>query len=356
MAKYECTQIMREFLTELPKCEHHLHLEGTLEPNLLFTLAKKHNIILPDNFPRTESELNETYSKFKDLQEFLDYYYIGCNVLIEENDFFQLAWAYFEKVSKQGLKHAEVFFDPQSHTSRGILMETLIKGFNKACIKAQNELGISTKLVMCLLRHCPVNDCKETIEVARPFIENGMIEGLGLDSSERPFPPGLFKECYLYAKQINSSLRLTAHAGEEGGPEYVTDALNLLNVERIDHGVNSIKDEHLIQRLVQEDIMLTVCPLSNVKLQVVKDVGDLPLQKFLDLGVKFSINSDDPAYFGGYILDNYISLQTRFGWDLKTWCTIAKNSINGSWCDDERKQQLISQVDKTYEKYMLFLN
>lgn len=351
MAKYKCSATMQDFLRELPKCEHHLHLEGTLEPDLLFPLAKRNNISLPQEFPQTVEELNVRYTQFKDLQDFLNFYYIGTNVLLTEQDFFDLAWAYFTKVSKQGLKHAEVFYDPQSHTSRGISLATVTAGFERACRQAQEELGITTKLIMCLLRHCTPEDCMSLIDEAESLIRDGSIHGLGLDSAEKPFPPELFTECYAAAKKINGNLQLTAHAGEEGGPEYISNSLDLLNVTRIDHGVNSIKDAELMQRLAREQIMLTVCPLSNVRLQVVKDVSELPLQKFLDNNVPFSLNSDDPAYFGGYVLDNYIAVHTRFGWDLETWCRVAKNGIKGSWCDGKRKDELLAEVDSVYKKY-----
>lgn len=345
--------VSEQFLKELPKCEHHLHLEGTLEPDLLFPLAERNNIKLPDNFPQSVEELNEKYTQFRDLQDFLDYYYIGTNVLITEQDFFDLAWAYFTKVSKQGLVHAEVFYDPQSHTSRGISLETVTNGFKRACDEAYKQYGITSKLIMCLLRHLEPKECRATIEEAKLYIENGVISGLGLDSAERPFPPNLFIECYERAASLNPNLKLTAHAGEEGPAQYVTDSLDLLNVTRIDHGINSVNDDELLKRLAQEKIMLTVCPLSNVKLQVVKAVSELPLQKFLDNNVPFSINSDDPSYFGGYILDNYIQVAKDFPhWDYNVWGRIAKNAINGSWCDDKRKNELLTKVDEVVSKYL----
>ena len=273
---------MKQFLTELPKCEHHLHLEGTLEPELLFPLAARNGITLPNTFPSNAEELHERYARFADLQDFLDFYYVGCNVLVNEEDFFDLAWSYFQRVSTQGLKHAEVFYDPQSHTSRGISLEVVTNGFQRACTKANTELDISTKLIMCLLRHCSVEECLETVASAETLIKTGVIGGLGLDSSERPFPPELFVECYQLAKSYNASLQLTAHAGEEGGPNFVSNSLDLLETTRIDHGVRSIEDDVLMERLADQKIMLTVCPLSNVKLQVVKDVSELPLQELLE--------------------------------------------------------------------------
>ncbi|CAH00084.1 adenine deaminase [Kluyveromyces lactis] len=352
MAKFECTDEVTNFLTELPKCEHHLHLEGTLEPELLFQLVERNGVQLPGTFPKTVNELHVIYNNFADLQDFLNYYYIGCNVLLSEDDFFELAWSYFKRVSTQGLRHAEVFYDPQSHTSRGISLEVVTKGFERACAKAQEEFNISTKLIMCLLRHCPVEECMDTVKSAKSLIESGVIDGLGLDSSERPFPPELFVECYQLAKSYNKELQLTAHAGEEGDPSFVTNTLDLLETTRIDHGVRSIEDAELIKRLAAQKVMLTLCPLSNVKLQVVKDVSELPLQEFLDNDVPFSINSDDPAYFGGYILQNYLEVYSRFGWSKAVWAKIARQSIEGSWCDPKRKQELLSEVSEVVNKYV----
>ncbi|EJS42008.1 aah1p [Saccharomyces arboricola H-6] len=344
--------VSAEFLQELPKCEHHLHLEGTLEPDLLFPLVKRNNITLPDDFPKSVEELNEKYKQFRDLQDFLDYYYTGTNVLIKEQDFFDLAWAYFQKAHKQGLVHAEVFYDPQSHTSRGISIETVTKGFQRACDKALIEFKITSKLIMCLLRHIEPEECLKTIEEATPFIKDGTISALGLDSAEKPFPPNLFVECYQKASSLNENLRLTAHAGEEGTAQYVSDALDLLQVTRIDHGINSQYDDELLDRLARDQILLTICPLSNVKLQVVQSVSELPLQKFLDRNVPFSLNSDDPAYFGGYILENYVQVSKDFPhWDHKTWGRIAKNAINGSWCENKRKNDLLNKVDQIVIKY-----
>ncbi|CCH41863.1 hypothetical protein BN7_1402 [Wickerhamomyces ciferrii] len=351
MAKYECNHHMKQFLNELPKCEHHLHLEGTLEPNLLFPLAKRNNIKLPSNFPKTVEELNERYKQFKDLQDFLDYYYIGCNVLINEEDFFDLAWAYFTKAHQDGTWHSETFFDPQSHTERGIKIETVVNGFKRASLKAQQEYGMSTNLIMCLLRHLPSNDGLKTIDSATEFLKDGSIKALGLDSAEKPFPPELFINCYSKVKEINPDLELTAHAGEEGDSNYVITALDELKVTRIDHGVNSIQDPKLMERLASEKTMLTICPLSNVKLNVVKDVSEIPLNEFLDAQVPFSLNSDDPAYFGGYILDNYITVHTRFGWSLETWVKVAKNGVEGSWISKERKIEINNAIDETYNKF-----
>ncbi|ODV95108.1 hypothetical protein PACTADRAFT_33692 [Pachysolen tannophilus NRRL Y-2460] len=353
---YECSGHIRDFLHELPKCEHHVHLEGTLGPDLLFPLAERNCISFPNGFPTSVEELEKRYKKFSDLQDFLNHYYIGMSVLIKEQDFFDLAYSYFEKAEKDGLWHSEVFFDPQGHVERGIPIEIVINGFKKACEKAEKELGITTKLIMCLLRHLPSEDGLLTIKSVNTYYEKGWIHGLGLDSSEKPFPPELFENCYSFLKKNFPNIQLTAHAGEEGGPSYVSNSLDLLKVTRIDHGINSIKDEKLMERLANEKILLSICPLSNVKLQVVENVGQLPIAEFIKYGVSFSINSDDPAYFGGYILDNYIAVHESFGFDLETWCLIARNSINGSWCDEKRKLEMLNAVDKVFEKYEKLLS
>ena len=341
-----------EFLKELPKCEHHLHLEGTLEPDLLFPLAERNGVALPENFPKTTAELEEKYKSFADLQDFLNYYYIGTNVLLQEQDFFDLAWAYFSRVASQGLCHAEVFYDPQSHTERGVSLETVTAGFKRACERAERELGITSKLIMCLLRHEAPAKCMDLVRAAQPLIQDGTIAALGLDSAEKPFPPALFKDCYAAAKAMNPDLQLTAHAGEEGPAQFVTDALDLLHATRIDHGINSSQDPALLERLARDRTLLTCCPLSNVKLQVVQDVSELPLQRFLDAGVPFSINSDDPAYFGGYILENYVAVSKAFPtWDVAVFAKIAANAIEGFWCAQSRKDELLARLDAVVAKY-----
>lgn len=340
-----------KFLHELPKCEHHVHLEGTLSPELLFTLAKRNNIQLPDHFPASVELCNTRYDQFADLQDFLDHYYIGMSVLITESDFEDLAWEYFVKAKNDGLKHAETFFDPQGHVERGVSVDTVVNGFRKAGLRAESELGISTKLIMCLLRHLPSDDGIKTIHSAKPYYEKGWIHGLGLDSSEKPFPPELFEECYSLVKKNHPEVGLTAHAGEEADPIFITKSLDILNVTRIDHGVQSHRDDELLKRLAKEKIMLSLCPLSNVKLQVVNDVSELPIRKWIEYGVPFSINSDDPAYFGGYILDNYLAIESRFNLTGSEWVQIAKNGVDGSWIDDSRKNELHAEIDSVYDKY-----
>ncbi|ODV64076.1 adenosine deaminase [Ascoidea rubescens DSM 1968] len=345
--------IMLDFLTELPKCEHHCHLEGTLSPSLLFKLAKKNSVKLPDEFPDTPEKLLLKYDNFENLDDFLKYYYVGMNVLITEDDFFELAWNYLLTAKSQGVYHLELFFDPQGHLIRSIKIsfDTIINGLTRAFLKAKNELEISTKLTMCILRHLPLDSCFETINLSKKYYENGQIHGLGLDSSEKPFPPTLFKECYSEISKTFPNVGLTAHAGEEGGPDFVVDSINELKVTRIDHGVNSIKDLNLIDYLSKNQILLTVCPISNLKLQVIKNLDQLPLNEFLKYNVPFSINSDDPAYFNSYILDNYAQIQKAFNWNIETWCKIANNSINGSWIADKEKELLLLKVDQVYHKY-----
>lgn len=355
MARYECTEHMNNFLKELPKCEHHLHLEGTLEPSLLFKLAKRNGITLPESFPPTVEACNERYNRFTDLQDFLDHYYIGMSVLIKEDDFYDLAMEYFTRAKADGCLHSEVFFDPQGHVERGISIDTVVAGFDRACKDANKNLGTTNKLIMCLLRHLPASSGMETITSASKHYKSGTIHGLGLDSAEKPFPPELFTECYEELKKQFPDVGLTAHAGEEGDHTYVTKSLDLLNVTRIDHGVNSQYDDELLARLAENQIMLSLCPLSNVKLQVVKDVSQLPISLFLDKNVPFSINSDDPAYFGGYILDNYTTVHTRFGFSIDQWKKIAYNGVNGSWCDESRKHELRNLIDEVCHKYKDFI-
>lgn len=351
MAQYECTSHIKSFLTELPKCEHHLHLEGTLEPSLLFDLAARNGITLPSHFPPTIEACNERYANFADLQDFLDHYYIGMSVLIREQDFFDLAMEYFARAHKDGCLHSEVFFDPQGHVERGIDVDVVVKGFDRACKEANKKFGTTNKLIMCLLRHLPAEAGMDTIHSASKYFEDGTIHGLGLDSAEKPFPPELFTECYNLVATKFPEVGLTAHAGEEGDHTFVTNSLDLLKVQRIDHGVNSKQSEDLMKRLAENRTMLSMCPLSNVKLQVVKDVSELPIALFLENDVPFSINSDDPAYFGGYILDNYIEVHTRFGFTLEQWCKISTNGIEGSWCDEARKAELKAKVAEVYNKY-----
>ena len=351
-----CRSTLHNFLAALPKCEHHLHLEGCLSPSLVFKLAAKNSITLPSStqdpaYASIES-LIERYNHFSDLNDFLAYYYRALDAVITQDDFEMLGWEYFMTAARDGVKHAEVFFDPQSHTSRGVSLDTVVKGFNRACQRAEKELGITSKLIMCFLRHLPAQEARDTMQAAVSGgyfdVQDGekrrVVEGLGLDSSEVGFRPELFAEQYVEAKKMG--LHRTAHAGEEGDPSYISGALNSLHVERIDHGIRLVEDAALMERVTKEGIMLTVCPLSNVCLRAVQIVGQVPIRKFLEAGVKFSLNSDDPAYFGGYILENYCAVQEAFNLSVEEWKIIADNSIQGSWCSEKRKEELRSMLEE----------
>lgn len=342
---------MDNFLRELPKCEHHLHIEGTLEPSLVFELARRNGITLPDHFPGSVEACEHKYARFQDLQDFLDHYYVGMSVLVTEDDFYDLAMAYFAKAKRDSCYHSEIFFDPQAHTVRGIHLDTVVKGFDRASKDAEKKFGNSSRLIMCLLRHLSPESGHGTIDMAKKWYDGGVIHGLGLDSSEKPFPPNLFKECFAAVQERHPDVRLTAHAGEEGSHQYVTEALEHLKVERIDHGVQAQHNLELLKYLAENKVMLSICPLSNVKLRVLRDVGELPLRLLLDMGVPFSLNSDDPAYFGGYILDNYLAVQSRFHLNYDDWRTIALNAIEGSWCSADRKAHLSQEVENVYNKY-----
>ncbi|KAH8731296.1 adenosine deaminase [Phaeosphaeriaceae sp. PMI808] len=356
-----CKTPLHDLLVALPKCEHHLHLEGCLSPSLTFQLAAKNNITLPspssDPAYTSVETLVERYTKFSNLNDFLGYYYRALDVVITKYDFEMLGWEYFTIAARDGVKHAEVFFDPQSHTSRGVSIETVVSGFNAACQRAGKELGITSKLIMCFLRHLPVQESRETMAAVidggyfnvNSDGEQSVIAGLGLDSSEVGFLPELFQEMYMEAEK--REIHRTAHAGEEGDTSYIAGALDTLHAERIDHGIRLVEDLVLMDRVIEEQIMLTVCPLSNVCLRVVQHVGELPIRKFLEAGVRFSLNSDDPAYFGGYILNNYCAVQDAFDLGADEWGVIVKNSIDGSWCDENRKVELLSMLDKCLSKH-----
>ncbi|OWP04357.1 hypothetical protein B2J93_5990 [Marssonina coronariae] len=343
-------------LRDLPKCEHHLHIEGSLSPSLLFRLAAANNISLPSNdtdpsFASPEA-LEDRYTRFASLDDFLHYYFIGMSTLITGADFESLAYEYFSRASSDGVHHAEIFFDPQAHTSRGISYETVVAGLGKAQKRAEQDFGLTSKLILCFLRHLPASDARDTYQAAEALghFSNGTVAGIGLDSSEVGFPPEIFREVYDSASQ--AGVRRTAHAGEEGDSTYISRALDLCKTERIDHGIHLVEDEALLRRVAKDKTLVTMCPLSNVRLRCVTKVAALPIREFLDEGVRFSINSDDPAYFGGYILDNYLAVQEAFALSLKDWKFITVGAIEGSWCDVERKRVLLDKVDKWAEKYM----
>lgn len=332
-----------------------MHLEGSLSPELLFELSDRNNIPLPspseDAAFTSVATLYERYAGFKSLDDFLHYYYIGFTVLIHEADFESLAYAYFTKAAGQGLRHAEVFFDPQVHIDRGIAYQTVVAGFTKARKRAEAELGVTSLLIPCLLRHLPVPNSLSCFEIMRDagHFKDGTLAGMGLCSSEKDNPPSMWKEVFALAKA--EGVRLTAHAGEEGPAAYITEALDELSVTRIDHGVNARNDDAVMERLAGTETMLSVCPLSNVVLRGVTQVSEVPIRTFLDKGVRFSVNSDDPAYFGGYILDNYCAVQEAFNLSVDEWTRIAKHSIQGSWCSDERKTELLGEVEKVVAEW-----
>ncbi|OJJ85129.1 adenosine deaminase [Aspergillus glaucus CBS 516.65] len=349
-----CQTKLHEFLQGLPKCEHHLHLEGCMTPQLIFQLAERNGVKPPDpeTNPAYESieTLTRRYGHFTSLDDFLSFYFQGMSVLLHESDFTDLAFAYFKKAHEDGVHHAEVFFDPQVHQQRGITYETIVSGFVAGCKKAEQELGLSTRLIMCFVRHLPVDSAQKLYEeaLAHNHFEDGTLHGLGWSSSEVGPPKDMYRE--QYASASAKGIPLTAHAGEEGDPTYISTALEL-GAQRIDHGIRLVEDPELMERIVREEVLLTVCPLSNVRLRCVSALDEVPIRKFLDAGVKFSINSDDPAYFGGYILDNYCAVQEAFQLSFREWRTIAENSVSESWISEERKGELLGRIDEHVRKY-----
>ena len=314
---------MQDFIAALPKAELHLHIEGTLEPELLFELARRNGIALP--FPSVEA-LHLAY-EFSDLQSFLDIYYQGAAVLQTRGDFREMAAAYFRKAASQNVRHAEIFFDPQTHTHRGIAMETVIGGIHDAQQMAEREWGLTSKLILCFLRHLDEADALRTLDAALPFRER--LAAVGLDSSEQGHPPSKFERVFARARE--AGLLAVAHAGEEGPPEYIWEALDVLHAVRIDHGVRCMEDAALVDRLVREQIPLTVCPLSNLKLRVVGTMREHPLKAMLDRGLKVTINSDDPAYFGGYVNENYLAVAEALSLSRESLERIARNSFEASF-------------------------
>jgi adenosine deaminase len=320
---------MEEFVRRLPKAELHLHLEGTLEPEMMFALAERHGIRL--RFDSVEA-LRAAY-EFRDLQSFLDLYYEGCQVLRTAEDFHELTWAWLQRAHADGVVHAEPFFDPQSHTARGVPFEAIVEGIGGALDAAERELGITSRLIMCFLRHLPEEAAMATFEAALPFRDR--IVGIGLDSTERGHPPSRFRKVFARAKA--QGFRLVAHAGEEGPPDYIRQALDVLDVERIDHGVRVVENPELLERVIRDRVPLTVCPLSNVRLKVYSTLLEHPLRELLQWGACVTINSDDPAYFGGYLVDNYVAAARALALDERDLTDCARNSIRASFLPDEDK-------------------
>jgi len=332
---------LADFIRGLPKAELHLHIEGTLEPELIFALARRNGVALPY---ASEEALRQAYA-FTDLQSFLDLYYAGAGVLITEQDFHDMTAAYLRRAHADGVRHAEIMFDPQTHTARGIAMETVFAGMARAMRQAQKQTGMTSLLLLSFLRHLSEEDAFATLEAALPLREQyaDLWVGIGLDSSERGNPPGKFERVYRRCKELG--FRLVAHAGEEGPPDYVRDALDLLGVERIDHGVRSEEDPALLQRLVREKVPLTVCPLSNLKLCVVDDLRRHNLARLLRGGAMVTINSDDPAYFGGYIGQNYLDTALALDLTRAELAAIARNSIQASFLDAGARLGLLDELD-----------
>lgn len=326
-----------DFVKGLPKAELHLHIEGTLEPELLLKLAKRNNIELKH---ASVEELKEAY-QFSNLQDFLDIYYAGANVLLQEQDFYDLTWAYLEKIHKQNVKHTEIFFDPETHTSRGIAFKTVLDGITRALKDGEEKLGISNRLIMCFLRHLDEESAFRTLEEALPYKDQ--IVGVGLDSSEKGNPPA--KHQRVFAKAIEEGFLTVAHAGEEGTAKNVRDAVDLLNVFRIDHGNATVNDPELAKELAEKQIPLTICPLSNLSLKVVPKLEDHPLKKLMDLGLLVTVNSDDPAYFGGYINENYIETAKALQLSLEDISTLAKNSFKASLLSQQEKENYYQMID-----------
>ena len=326
-----------ELIKKIPKAELHLHLEGTMEPEFMFELSERNKIEIPF---KSIDEIRAAYN-FNNLQSFLDIYYQGSNVLIKQQDFFDLTWAYMLKCEKENIVHAEIFFDPQAHTNRGIEFGLVINGIYKALLKAEKELGISSKIIMCFLRHLDEEEAFKTLDQALTY--KNKIIGVGLDSSEEGNPPSKFERVFKQA--MKEGFLTVAHAGEEGPAEYIWEALDLLKVKRIDHGVQCLKDKKLVQKLREEQIPLTVCPISNVKLHVFEKLENHNLKKLLDKGLMVTVNSDDPAYFGGYINKNLIECQKVLNLSAEDVKKLVVNSFKSSFLDIDEKKKWIDQIN-----------
>ena len=328
---------LEAFAAGLPKAELHLHIEGSLEPEQMFEFGRRNRIDLP--FASVE-EVREAYA-FSNLQDFLDIYYQGAGVLQTEEDFHDLAMAYFRRLAADGGRHAEIFFDPQTHTDRGLPFSVAANGLLSGMKQAQASFDVSSKLILCFLRHLDEDAALATLKSAEPYLDR--IAGVGLDSSEVGHPPSKFARVFKAAGE--RGLSRVAHAGEEGPPDYVWEALDLLKVDRIDHGNRALEDDALVARLVASQMTLTVCPLSNLKLCVVDDVADHPLKRMLDLGLKATVNSDDPAYFGGYLNDNYRAVIGGVCLSKAELVILAKNSFTGSFLDEEQVAIHLAEID-----------
>ena len=332
-----------ELLCAMPKAELHMHIEGSLEPELIFALAQRNKVSIP--YADVDA-LRRAYA-FTDLQSFLDIYYAGASVLITSQDFYDMAWAYLQRAAADNVVHTEMFFDPQTHTARGVHVKTVIDGLHRACVDAESRLGISASLILCFLRHLSEEDAFETLSQALPYRDQFI--GIGLDSGEVGNPPEKFARVFARCRELG--FHLVAHAGEEGPPEYVWSALDVLKVERVDHGVQSSKDPVLMRRLAQDRIPLTVCPLSNLKLCVFPNLADHNLGALLDAGLVATVNSDDPAYFGGYMNENFLQTFAATGLSAKQAWQLAANSFEGSFIDTDAKTRHIDRLNEVFARF-----
>jgi len=333
------TSLAADLARCIPKAELHIHIEGSLEPELIFALAQRNGVALP--YASVEA-LRAAYA-FTDLQSFLDIYYAGASVLLHEADFFDMAWAYFLRAQADHVIHTEIFFDPQTHTARGVPMATVVPGLRRACEQAQVQLGISSHLMLCFLRHLSEADALATLDAALPF--KGDFIGVGLDSSELGHPPEKFARVFARCRDLG--LRVVAHAGEEGPPDYIWQALDVLRAERIDHGVRCLEDPALVARLAAERVPLTVCPLSNLKLCVVKDLADHPMKRLLDAGLCATVNSDDPAYFGGYLNANFVQTVEALNLSAADVVQLARNSFEASFITPEQRLFMLNKLEQS---------
>jgi adenosine deaminase len=332
------TTSMEQFIVSLPKAELHLHIEGTLEPEMAFRLAAKHGVLLPY---ASVDAMRQAY-QFTNLQSFLDIYYAGADLLRDEADFYALTAAYLRKAHEQGVVHVEIFFDPQTHTQRGVAFASVVGGIRRALLEAERDSGITHRLILCFLRHLSAEEAMRTLEEALAFRD--VIDAVGLDSSESGHPPAKFAAVFERARR--AGLLAVAHAGEEGPAHYISEALDILQVRRIDHGVRCEEDPDLVTRLVRERVPLTVCPLSNVKLQVFDRIESHNLKRLLELGLCVTVNSDDPAYFGGYVLENYLAVQQALDLSKADMALLARNSIEASFLSASEQRRWLAVIDQ----------
>lgn len=332
---------LEDFINAIPKAELHLHIEGTFEPELMFEIAVRNKRKL--NY-QTVEELKLAYD-FNNLQEFLDIYYSGADVLIEEQDFYDLTWAYLQKIHTQNVLHTELFFDPQTHSSRAVPFSKVISGIHRALEDGREKLGISYRLILSILRHLSEESAFQTLQEALEY--KGWITAIGLDSSENGHPPSKFERVFALARE--EGFLTVAHAGEEGPPEYVWEALNILHVSRIDHGNRSLEDPELVAELVSRNMPLTICPLSNLKLKVVRDRINHPIADMLEKGMMATVNSDDPAYFGGYLNENFLEVARALSLSREQIVQLAKNSFTASFLDPDEKRKMMEKIDRFYQ-------